>query len=98
MKKKNDKPDSAPYLPLTESCKKIVEEKRKEKLQETLDQIDIDEAKKAIRQAYWRNWAALPSVWVARDDDGSLWIYTTKPEKSCGIFTSSDGGYQIDGS
>lgn len=70
----------------------------KEQLQETLDQVDIDAAKKAIRAAYWRNWAALPSVWVARDGDGSLWIYTTKPRGECGMFTSSDGGYQIDGS
>ena len=39
----------------------------------------IEAARKAIREAYWRNWAALPSVWVARDADNSLWIYTTKP-------------------
>ena len=58
----------------------------KEQLQQTLDQIDIDAAKKAIRADYWRNWAALPSVWVARDEDNSLWIYTTKPTKSCGMF------------
>ena len=54
----------------------------KEELQQTIDQIDIDEAKKAIRAAYWRNWQELPSVWVARDEDNSLWIYTTKPNKA----------------
>lgn len=70
----------------------------KKKLEEIMDKMDIDEAKKAIRQAYWRNWAALPSVWVARDEDDSLWIFATKPRMSCGIFTSFDGGYQIDGS
>lgn len=70
----------------------------KEQLQQTLDQIDIDAAKKAIRAAYWRNWAALPSVWVARDEDNSLWIYTTKPAKSCGMFHCSASGdmFQID--
>lgn len=64
----------------------------KEELQQTIDQIDIDEAKKAIRAAYWRNWATLPSVWVARDEDGSLWIYTTKPVEACGMFHASASG------
>lgn len=60
----------------------------------------IDAARKAIREAYWRNWNNLPSVWVARDDDGSLWIYTTKPVKSCGMFHCSASGemFQIDDS
>lgn len=57
--------------------------------------MDIDAAKKAIRAAYWRNWAALPSVWVARDDDGSLWIYTTKPRKCDGMFCASASGDMI---
>lgn len=72
----------------------------KEQLQEMLDQMDIDTAKKAIRDAYWRNWAALPSVWVARDADNSLWIYTTKPVKSDGMFHCSATGdmFQIDDS
>lgn len=69
-----------------------MEKYEKEQLQETLDQMDIDAAKKAIRQAYWRNWAALPSVWVARDDDGSLWIYTAKPVEACGMFHCSASG------
>lgn len=64
----------------------------KEQLQQTLDQMDIDAAKKAIRAAYWRNWSALPSVWVARDGDGSLWIYTAKPVKDCGMFSCSASG------
>lgn len=69
----------------------------KEQLQEAIDQIDIDEAKKAIRAAYWRNWAALPSVWVARDEDGSLWIYTGKPTKAAGMFACPWGEmFQID--
>ena len=57
-------------------------------------------AKKAIRAAYWRNWDKLPSVWVARDDDGSLWIYTTKPVKGGGMFSCSASGdmFQIDDS
>lgn len=60
----------------------------------------IEAARKAIRQAYWRNWAALPSVWVARDEDNSLWIYTTKPVKSDGMFHCSATGdmFQIDDS
>ena len=62
-----------------------------EELQQTIDQIDIDEAKEAIRAAYWRNWQELPSVWVARDEDNSLWIYTTKPNKACGMFDCSYG-------
>ena len=71
----------------------------KEELQQTLDQMDIEAAKKAIRQAYWRNWAALPSVWVARDYDNSLWIYTTKPSKSEGMFCCRVGEmFQIDDS
>jgi len=71
----------------------------KEELQQTIDQIDIDAAKKAIRAAYWRNWAALPSVWVARDEDNSLWIYTTKPHKACGMFDCAYGEmFQIDAS
>lgn len=72
----------------------------KEQLQKTLDKIDQDAAKKAIRAAYWRNWSSLPSVWVARDDDNSLWIYTTKPHKSAGMFCCSAAGdmFQIDDS
>ena len=60
----------------------------------------IEAARKAIREAYWRNWAALPSVWVARDADNSLWIYTTKPVKSDGMFCCSAAGemFQIDDS
>lgn len=60
----------------------------------------IEAARKAIREAYWRNWAALPSVWVARDEDGSLWIYTTKPNKSASMFCCSAAGdmFQIDDS
>ena len=60
----------------------------------------IDAARKAIRAAYWRNWDKLPSVWVARDDDGSLWIYTTKPVKGGGMFSCSASGdmFQIDDS
>ena len=60
----------------------------------------IEAARKAIREAYWRNWAALPSVWVARDADNSLWIYTTKPVKSDGMFHCSAAGemFQIDDS
>jgi hypothetical protein len=60
----------------------------------------IDAASKAIREAYWRNWDKLPSVWVARDDDGSLWIYTTKPVKGGGMFSCSASGdmFQIDDS
>ena len=72
----------------------------KEKLQEIIDQMDVNVARKAIRAAYWRNWDALPSVWVARDVDGSLWIYTTKPVKSDGMFHCSATGdmFQIDDS
>lgn len=72
----------------------------KEQLQQTLDKVDIDAAKKAIRAAYWRDWVSLPSVWVARDEDGSLWIYTAKPTKSCGMFCCGAGGemFQIDDS
>ena len=72
----------------------------KEQLQKTIDQMDAAAARKAIREAYWGNLAALPSVWVARDDDGSLWIYTTKPVKSDGMFHCSATGdmFQIDDS
>lgn len=52
----------------------------------------IEGARKAIRDAYWRDWANLPSVWVARDDDGSLWIYTTKPVEAGGMFHCSAVG------
>lgn len=71
----------------------------KKKLEEIMDKMDIDEAKKAIRQAYWRNWASLPSVWVARDEDGSLWIYTAKPTKAAGMFGCAYGDmFQINDS
>ena len=60
----------------------------------------IEAARKAIRDAYWRNWSALPSVWVARDEDNSLWIYTTKPVKSSGMFHLGPTGdmFQVDDS
>lgn len=60
----------------------------------------IEGARKAIRDAYWRDWANLPSVWVARDDDGSLWIYTTKPVEAGGMFHCSAVGemFQINDS
>lgn len=56
--------------------------------------------RKAIRNSYWENWSKLPSVWVARDLDNSLWIYTTKPVKSDGMFCCSAAGemFQIDDS
>lgn len=34
----------------------------------------------------------LPSVWVARDDDGSLYVYDSKPIKAYGIFHCGAGG------
>ena len=52
----------------------------------------IEAAKKAIREAYWRDWDGLPSVWVARDDDGTLWIYTAKPVKARGFFHAGSVG------
>ena len=71
-----------------------------EKLKKAVEQMDVDAARKAIRAAYWRNWIALPSVWVARDEDGSLWFYSAKPVKACGMFHCSSVGemFQIDGS
>lgn len=51
----------------------------------------INAATQAIREAYWRNWSALPSVWVARDEDSSLWIYTKKPTRACGMFSCTYG-------
>lgn len=93
-KKKNDAPE---FLPLTESCKKMVEEKRAEQVRIVKR---MESAKRAIREAYWQSWDKLPSVWVARDDDGSLWIYTTKPVKGGGMFSCSATGdmFQIDDS
>lgn len=71
-----------------------------EKLQKMIDQMDAAAAKRAIREAYWGNLAALPSVWVARDEDGSLWLYSAKPVKACGMFHCSSVGemFQIDDS
>lgn len=62
--------------------------------------MNKESAEKAIREAYWQSWDKLPSVWVARDDDGSLWIYTTKPVKGGGMFSCSASGdmFQIDDS
>lgn len=47
-----------------------------------------DDAKKAIRAAYWQSWDKLPYVWVARDKDGALWLYNNEPVKTdyAGIF------------
>lgn len=72
----------------------------KKKLEEITDQIDISKVRKELREVYWRNWGALPTVWVARDDDGSLWVYTTKPVKAGGMFHCSATGdmFQIDDS
>lgn len=72
----------------------------KEQELEAIEKKRIDAARKAIREAYWRSWANLPSVWVARDADNSLWIYTTKPVKSDGMFHCSASGemFQIDDS
>lgn len=67
----------------------------KEQLQKTIDQMDAAAARKAIREAYWGNFAALPSVWVARDEDNSLWIYTTKPRKSDGMFCCGAAGDMV---
>ena len=60
----------------------------------------IEAVRKAIRNAYWENWSKLPSVWVARDTDNSLWIYTTKPVEAGGMFHCSATGdmFQIDDS
>lgn len=111
MKKKNDVTEPAPFLPLTEYCKQNVEVQRAEqarkkkndepageKLKKAIEKIDVAAARKAIREAYWGNFAALPSVWVARDEDGSLWIYTTKPIGGGGMFSCSATGdmFQID--
>lgn len=48
----------------------------------------IEAARKAIHEAYWKDWSNLPSVWVARDKDGELWLYNNKPVKTdfAGIF------------
>lgn len=72
----------------------------KENEPDNAEQKRIDAAREAIRQAYWQSWDKLPSVWVARDDDGSLWIYTTKPVKGGGMFSCSATGdmFQIDDS
>lgn len=60
----------------------------------------MKDAKKAIREAYWQSWEKLPSVWVARDEDNSLWIYTTKPVEAGGMFHCSAVGdmFQIEDS
>lgn len=74
-----------------------------EAMQKELDEIErkrIESAKKAIRDAYWRNFDRLPSVWVARDEDGTLWIYDGKPREAFGMFHCGSIGdlLQIDGS
>ena len=74
-----------------------------EAMQKELDEIErkrIESAKRALRYAYWRNFDKLPSVWVARDEDGTLWIYQGKPVKACGMFHCGSIGdmFQIDGS
>ncbi len=74
--------------------------KRKSNERDDAELKRIDAARKAIREAYWRNWDALPSVWVARDEDNSLWIYTAKPVEACGMFHLGPTGdmFQIDDS
>ena len=64
----------------------------KEQELEAIEKKRIEAAKKAIREAYWRDWDELPSVWVARDDDNSLWIYTAKPVKARGFFHAGSVG------
>lgn len=94
---KNDEPEFIPHLPLTKSQKQEVEEKWAKQVRDIKRKKS---AEKAIRDAYWQSWDKLPSVWVARDDDGSLWIYTTKPIEGGGMFSCSATGdmFQIDSS
>lgn len=62
----------------------FVKEEQREREEEERKRIEA--AKQAIRDAYWKNWSNLPSVWVARDDDDSLWLYNHKPVKAGGMF------------
>lgn len=75
-----------------------LEAMKRESEEEVQKRVDV--ARKAVRAAYWCNWDKLPSVWVARDDDNSLWIYTTKPVKARGFFHADAVGdmFQIDDS
>lgn len=96
MKKKNK---SAPQFKNVDDpeFEKFVKERERERKEEERKRIDV--TCKLLRQAYWQSWDKLPSVWIARDDDGSLWIYRTKPEESLGMFCRSAGGMiQIDDS
>jgi hypothetical protein len=66
-----------------------------------MDQIRLRkerEVRKAIRNAMWKDFDQFPSVWVARDDDDSLWLYNEKPQKAFGLFTSSGEMMSIDNS
>lgn len=92
-----NKPDDAEKKRIEEARKAV--KRMKEKIAHSKNE-QKESIKKAIRNAYWESWDKLPSVWVARDDDNSLWIYTTKPKKSCGMFHCGATGdmFQIDDS
>lgn len=63
-------------------------DKRRNKKPDDAEKKSIEAARKAIHEAYWKDWSNLPSVWVARDKDGELWLYNNKPVKTdfAGIF------------
>lgn len=91
-----NKPDDAEQKRIEEARKAV--KRMKEKIAHSKNE-QKESIKKAIRNAYWESWDKLPSVWVARDDDNSLWIYDTKPIKACGMFHASGGDlFQIEGS
>ena len=96
-KKKNDDPQFIPNIPPSESEKQKIEEQWAKQVRNIKNKAS---ALRAIREAYWQSWNKLPSVWVARDDDGSLWIYTAKPIEAGGMFHCSATGdmFQIDDS
>ena len=54
---------------------------------------------KLLREGLWKDFSQFPVVWVARDKDDNLWLYTHKPRKSLSYFYESancKGSMEID--
>ena len=48
--------------------------------------------KAAVNPYVWREFEKFPTAWIARDEDGSLWLYDKEPREGGGMFHMSAGG------
>lgn len=48
--------------------------------------------KAAVNKEIWEGYENLPTAWIARDEDNSLWLYDKKPREGGGMFHLPAGG------